>query len=194
MSDLQCPIRVLLVRHAEAEYESALLADTGGSLTPVGREQAREVGERLHGERVAVVVSSAMSRAVQTAELMAGVLDAHVLVREGLEEIGSGDFRGRPAEGELFDPTLNAWRAGDLEARVPGGESGQEAAARVWTVLDPLADRFRGETVVVVGHGGTMLAALVSAGLRPDGDFRIANGAVLAVEGDGDGWRIPDHS
>ena len=41
MSDLQCPARVFVARHGEAAYESALLSDAGGWLTPLGRLQAR---------------------------------------------------------------------------------------------------------------------------------------------------------
>ena len=100
MSDLQCPARVFLARHGEAEYETELLMDHGGSLTTTGRAQARELGEKLRSERIAHVYSSTMSRAVQTAELAAGVLGVEVTVREGLVELGArrgprGTGRGR---------------------------------------------------------------------------------------------------
>ena len=55
MTDLQCPARVFLARHAEAEYETELLMDHGGSLTTAGRAQARELGEKLRSERIAHV-------------------------------------------------------------------------------------------------------------------------------------------
>ena len=38
MSDLQCAARVFVARHGEAVYESELLSDAGGWLTPLGRE------------------------------------------------------------------------------------------------------------------------------------------------------------
>jgi phosphohistidine phosphatase SixA len=55
VSDLHCPARVLLARHGEAEYETPLLMNHGGSLTTAGRAQARELGERLREERIAHV-------------------------------------------------------------------------------------------------------------------------------------------
>lgn len=201
MSDLQCPARIVLARHAETEYESPLLLDHGGTLTPAGRDQARRLGDSLRGERVARVVSSTVSRAVQTAELAAGALGVDVVVREGLQEFASGEHRGRPAGRQLFDPVLDRWLGGDLEARIPGAESGVEVATRARAVLEDLADLHRGETLLVVGHGGTMLATLVGllgpAGLRGPGsaareDFRISYCECLTIEGDGDGWRLVD--
>ena len=64
VSDLQCPARVFLARHGETAYETELLMDHGGSLTALGRSQARELGEKLRAERIAHVYSSTVSRAV----------------------------------------------------------------------------------------------------------------------------------
>ena len=58
MTDLQCPARVFLARHGEAEYETELFMDHGGSLTARGRAQARELGESLWTERISRVVVS----------------------------------------------------------------------------------------------------------------------------------------
>ena len=55
MSSLQCPARILVARHGEAEDETELVSDDGGSLTALGRRQALELGELLRGERVARV-------------------------------------------------------------------------------------------------------------------------------------------
>ena len=71
MSDVHCPARIIVARHGEAEYERPEMNASGGSLTSLGREQARELGERLRSERVAGVVCSELSRAVQTAEIAA---------------------------------------------------------------------------------------------------------------------------
>ena len=96
MSDVHCPARIIVARHGEAEYETPEMNATGGSLTMLGREQARDLGERLRPERVAAVMCSELSRAVQTAEIAAGVLGLPVRVRERLHESPAGDYLGRP--------------------------------------------------------------------------------------------------
>ena len=146
MSDLQCPARVFLARHGEAAYETELLMDHGGSLTARGRAQARELGEKLRAEKIAHVYSSTISRAVQTAELAAAVLGVSVTVREGLVELALGEAYGRPAGTGMFVPELQAWVAGNVEAKTPGSESAVEIAARVRPVLDDIADQHRGES------------------------------------------------
>jgi 2,3-bisphosphoglycerate-dependent phosphoglycerate mutase len=190
VSDLQCAARIFLARHAEAEYEEETLVEQGGSLTAAGRTQARRLGERLSGQRVALVYSSTVSRAVQTAELAAGVLGAGVVVREGLAEFGPGEHRGAPAGQGLFDPVMEKWLAGDLDARVPGGESGREIAARVTGVLEDVSDRHRGESVLVVGHGGALVATLAALAPGALTDLAIDNCETFLLELDADGTRV----
>jgi broad specificity phosphatase PhoE len=192
VSDLHCPARLVVARHGEAEYETPEMNATGGSLTMLGRDQARELGERLRSERVAAVVCSELSRAVQTAEIAAAVLGLPVRVRERLQEFPAGDFLGRPFDHGFFDPMMKRWLAGYLEAGVPGGETGRQTADRVLVVLDELADRYRGETVLVVTHGGVILslwgALAPGAAAAPVSDG-VANGASYVFERDADGWR-----
>ena len=96
MSDLHCPARVIVARHGEAEYETDTMTESGGSLTDAGPGAgARRWATRLRGERVAGIVCSDLARAVQTAEIAAGVLGLPVKVREGLQEFAVGDFLGR---------------------------------------------------------------------------------------------------
>lgn len=193
MSDVHCPVRIILARHGQTEYETPEMNASGGSLTPLGRAQSRELGERLLGERVAGVMCSDLSRAVQTAEIAAAVLGLPVTVRERLHEYPAGDYLGRPYDAQFFDALVVSWLAGDLSVRVPGGESGDEVADRVLAVLDDVADRFRGETVLVVSHGGVILALMgrVAPGSpdAPPGGYDVANGSSYVLERDADGWR-----
>ena len=131
MSDLQCPARVFLARHGEAEYESPVMVNQGGSLTTLGRTQARELAEKLRGERIAHVYCSTISRAVQTAELAAGVLGVEVTVREGLGEFAVGEAYGKPAGTGIFVEEMQRWVAGDIDATYPGSESAAQVVARV---------------------------------------------------------------
>jgi 2,3-bisphosphoglycerate-dependent phosphoglycerate mutase len=190
MTDLQCPARVFLARHGQTEYETELLMDHGGSLTALGRAQARELGEKLRGERIAHVYCSTLSRAVQTAELAAGVLGVEVTVREGLVELGLGEAYGKPAGTGIFVDELQRWVAGDLDAAYPGSESARDIAARVVPVLEVLADQHRGEAILVVGHGGAMVATQAVLGPPPGLSWHVPNCAYVVLEGDADGWRI----
>ncbi|UYM05957.1 histidine phosphatase family protein [Solicola gregarius] len=193
MSDLQCASTLLIARHGEAEYETDRLTDAGGSLSLRGREQARELGTSLRGRRIAYVYCSPLARAVQSAEIAAGVLGVGVRVREGLQELTVGAYEGQPEDLSLFRETFEAWGAGDLSATYDGGESAERVVARVRGALESIVDLHRGETVLVVSHGGVMglvLPRLVSN--LPDAHAHgrvIPNGAVAELLADADDWR-----
>lgn len=194
MSSLHCPARILVARHGEAEYETETCSDDGGSLTSLGRGQARDLAGRLRGERVARVWTSPLSRAVQTAEIAAAGLGVEVVVREGLREYGVGSLAGTDGdEAAVLGPVFRAWADGDDAARIDGGERVGGIVARVEAVLDEVADAHPGETTLVVSHGGAILATLPQlVGLpRAYGlGVTMANCGVIELEKDAEGWRL----
>ena len=192
MTDLQCAARLFVARHGEAAYESDLLSDAGGWLTPVGRDQARELAGSMAGERIARVWTSDLARAVQTGEIVAARLGVDVVVRQGLREFGVGHAAGTDGDPDPFAETFAAWLDGDLAARIPGAESGTEVVRRYAAVLDEIADSHRGESVLVISHGGVMCMALSALAhnlaLSHSRDLPLPNCGVVAVEADADGW------
>ena len=116
MSDLHCPARIIVARHGEAEYESDDDDRRRAAASPrwAATRHARW-GSGCSGERVAGIVCSDLARAVQTAEIAAGVLDLPVKVREGLQEFPVGDFCGRPYDHAFFDAD-----GGGVAGRRPG--------------------------------------------------------------------------
>jgi probable phosphoglycerate mutase len=197
MSDLFCPVTVLAVRHAEARYDGTTLPGVpdGGTISEVGREQVATLVQRLRGRRVAAVVSSPYSRARDTAELIATALDAPLEVADELRELDAGELTHRP-HGEAIaqvDEVFDRWLHGDLAASCPGGETGAHLVTRVRSALEALADRFRGEAVVIVSHAGAMtlaLPAICGRSARELAARPLQNTALVELEGDADGWRL----
>jgi broad specificity phosphatase PhoE len=139
--------RAILVRHAESERNAAGTIGGDPELSPVGREQARRLAERL--PKVDLAVTSGLRRAVETAALAAPGAP-----RLDLRELGEIDFGSY--EGGTIEPYREwAWSAGPEEPCPGGGESRAAAVRRYvrgWrTVLGrPEA------TVLVVAHGLTV--------------------------------------
>jgi broad specificity phosphatase PhoE len=192
VSDLHCAATVLITRHGEAEDETGRPSDSGGSLTLAGRRESARLADSLGQRNVAMVYTSPLAQAVQTAEIVAGRLGCVVRVRAGLAELPLGDHSGRPGSPEPFARVLQRWRAGDLSAAHAGAEDGAATVARVQAVLEEVADLHRGETVLVVSHGSVM--SLVLAGLAADLPDDHAAGrpdpSCIPVElsADADGW------
>lgn len=186
--------RVLLARHGLADYESDLMSDDGGSLSPEGRAQARALGVAARDAGVTDVWCSPLSRAVQTAEIAAGVAGvSHVTVREGLREYGVGVHAGRPISEEprLLRPVFEAWLAGDDDAEIPGAERVADQVARMTAVLEEVAAT--GRTSVVVSHGGVVMItmpALTGAPRETAWDWVLPGGGHVVLERGGRGWTV----
>jgi len=188
MTALQCATTMVVARHGEAEYESELWGDHGGSLTHTGRRQAADLADRLRGQRIAHVWTSTMSRAVQTAEIVAAELGVGVTTREGLREFGVGEHEGAPRDEDPFVETYRGWLEGRVDTRLPGGETGREVADRFGEVLREIADLHPGETVVVVSHGGAIGLGVPAIARMQVPQTQLGNCDTVEVLADADAW------
>jgi broad specificity phosphatase PhoE len=122
---------IWLVRHGETEW-ARLGRHTGRTdvpLTELGREQARLVTARLAGVSFALVLSSPLARAFETA-LLAGFGD-RVEPDPDLVEWDYGAYEGRTtSEIRSATPGWSIWRQGPV-----GGETIDEVAARADRVI-----------------------------------------------------------
>jgi probable phosphoglycerate mutase len=136
-----------LVRHGETEW-SSLGRHTGRTdvpLTDVGRAQARSVARKLGGRDFALVLSSPLARALETARL-AGFAD-QVETSDDLMEWDYGADEGRTtAEIREERDGWTVWRDGPLD-----GETAAEVGARVDRVITRV--RAVDGDVLVFAHG-----------------------------------------
>jgi uncharacterized phosphatase len=173
---------LVLVRHGETEWNriGRVQGRTDIPLNATGREQARAAGRRLAGERFDAVVSSPLSRAADTARIIADELGLGEV--ELVDDLVERDYG--PAEG-MTDADVQAVFGGHLEAR----ESREATVARVKPALLAVAARHPGQRVLVVSHGG-VIGSLIRDATRwvwpPHGE-RIENGSdhVFRVTDDG---------
>ncbi len=147
-----------LIRHGQTDWNAQrrLQGATDIPLNDVGRGQARDAVDHLSGYEWDAIVSSPLSRAAETANLIADGLGLGVTRR--VPELTERSFG--PAEGLQAGPELEA-------LRIPGGyrgaESEDEAAARGLGALEALAEEFPGGRVLVVAHGTLLRVSLSRA-------------------------------
>lgn len=191
---LHCPSTLIVARHGEAEYPHHvdLVSDEGGRLTARGREQAAGLAASLTDRRVAIVYTSTRARAVETGGIAARALGVAARELAGLEEFSVGDLAGARFDDPRLTSTYAGWLAGELAHRIPGAESGQELVARFRDALNTIADLHRGETVLVISHGGVMSLGLPQVALGgPAGPpSPLANCAQVELSAGDDGWRL----
>ncbi|MBM6992062.1 MAG: histidine phosphatase family protein [Prevotella sp.] len=132
-----------LVRHGETIDNKAQImqGQTQGELNETGRQQARELSEKMRAERIDAFVSSDLHRSVETCEIIARPHQKPVVQTPLLRERDWGSFTGR------FIPDLKdvEW-PDDIETL-------EKMQSRARNFLTWLKVTYPDQTVLAVGHG-----------------------------------------
>lgn len=219
-------VRLVAMRHGQSQSNAdseqlgqpLLYGQSESPLTDLGRQQARDCAVELYGQlggdewlrrclvdprQLPVFIASPVSRASESAEVLAGYLKQKVAelgtpedslrlapflsvqTDPRLLETSFGRFETHPL-GDLereFPEFVSHWRppqglGTDFRHRFPGGESRADAMNRMTSFLDSLTLLYPGRTVCVMAHGESLMAAKGVLGLLPveDGKLRAQGG------------------
>ncbi len=162
-----CSLEFVLIRHGQTpgNGEKRYVGVLDQPLSDAGRVQAQAAG--VYGDVGRVYVST-LRRTHETAALM--FPNAEQVVVEGVQEMDFGVFAGRSPDEMVDDAQYRAWVDGECEGACPGGESQGAFTDRVCAALEELFAQAasRGEErLVMVAHGGTMMAFLDRYGGNP---------------------------
>ena len=145
---------IVLIRHGQTEWSAngRHTSYTDLPLTEEGERQARAVAAKLAGRSFAAVLSSPRKRALHTAEL-AGLRVTEVT--EDLAEWNYGEYEGiTTKEIRAGRPGWSLWTDG-----CPGGESPEQAGARLDRALARARELLAGGDVALVAHGHCLRVA-----------------------------------
>ncbi|WOC12091.1 histidine phosphatase family protein [Gordonia sp. MP11Mi] len=193
--------RLHLVRHGETTSNVMRILDTalpGASLTDFGARQGVRFGLEHPDGRPAVLAHSVANRARQTADMIASVWDADTVAVDGVHEVQVGDLEGKTdvESHKVFHDVVTRWHHGELDARLPGGESLEMLHERYLPVIDELTTKYvtgEGRDVYLVSHGAAI--RLIAAHLSGiDSEFALKNflpntGSIVLESGEG-GWTV----
>ncbi len=148
-----------LIRHGEAMSNISPViggqrGDTG--LSPLGVRQAEALRERLAtGDIPAeVLICSTLTRARQTAEIIAPALGLPIIADDEVQELRPGAADGLTLEEMAERYGLPDFEADPYRPFAPGGESWAQFLLRVGTALNRIANAHAGKRIAVVCHGG----------------------------------------
>lgn len=153
-------MRLAIVRHAATQGNLERRYVGRGTDEPLAQLGLQQCAQATWLPEADPVYASPMLRARQTAR--ACFPQARIVCVAGLEEYDFGAFEGRSADEMVDDAAYRAWVDSGCVARCPGGESRAEYMARTNGALVRLLREVsaRGEEqLVVVAHGGTIMAA-----------------------------------
>ena len=171
---------MLLIRHCQSSGQ-----DPDAALTEIGRKQAEALARFLSDYPIDMIVSSSYARAQQSIEPFAATVGLPVHLDHRL------------IERTLSESPIDNWREvvrdsfGDLELRIPGGESAREVLDRGWAAITELIDGGH-QLPIAVTHGN--LLSLILNSLDPNFGYAgwesLSNPDVFALKEASDGRLI----
>ena len=141
-------------------------------LTEIGRDQARKAGFALHrlGVTPSLILTSPLSRTIETAELVNARFGLEVRTEPGLLERRLGAWNGQSIKST--QPPLAAG------VTPPGGESNAVFQGRVLAAFRALAPLYARWPLIVSSRG---VARILMEHAGRDGGSILPNGAILRI-------------
>jgi probable phosphoglycerate mutase len=205
MSNLNSPIRVVLWRHGQTDWnvENRFQGHSDIPLNRVGEYQVKQAAEVLVGLKPNRIVSSDLIRAQSTAAALAELTNLQVEINSGLRETNGGLWEGKTAPENRTshkDLFTNWYEGGDEPAGVTG-ERRSDVAKRAVEVIERETANFAG-TIVFVTHGGTVRSILGSILNLPIAQWGVIGGLSnacwsvleLTKHHTGSRWYLAEHN
>jgi len=151
---------LLVVRHGETEWNlcGRQQGHLDSPLTKMGVKQAEALAGALVEREIAVLYSSDLGRALQTAQPISEKLSLNIIRDERLRERHLGPMQGmtmKAFEAQYPEAAL-AVKTGDLDYVLPRGESIRQHYRRCCDCAEDLAERHPGVSILLVCHGGVL--------------------------------------
>jgi len=181
--------RVYIVRHGETEWnaEGRIQGHTDVSLSDQGRRQAEALARRLAEVPFDIAYSSDLVRANETAQIILGERGISLRPTAQLREYHKGVFEGLTVHeySKRYPDMYQASLINDLDFAPTGGETIRQTSARMAGFVAELRENHLEDTVLIVGHGGSLrsvIVALMGLPLEANWKFVMGNSALSIFE------------
>lgn len=156
---------IFLARHGESDWNVAkrFQGHSDRPLTELGREQAHALADLIASEEIEAVYTSPLSRARETAEIVAARVGLEPVALAELREVDTGSWSGlsRADVEARFPEGFTRWRSGG--SGWEDGETYEEMAERVIGALRTIAEDHPDGRVLIISHGGPIRAIHAAA-------------------------------
>lgn len=180
-----------LLRHGQTDWNINFLLQgvTDIPMNQTGIEQVKLAAQAIRAEDWDVVLTSPLSRARQTAEIIAS--------QHGYTEIIEQELLIERSFGEAEGLSHEQWRAkySNLDV-IPGGESRTQLADRSRLLLETISQELAGKRVLAISHGALIraLIAIASNNELPRDGERLGNASLNVVKHIDNSWQVVNYS
>ena len=178
-------MKLYLVRHGETVQNRAnvIQGQQPGELSPLGLQQRERLAERLRTLHFDAIYSSDLKRTRDTlVPYLTAVGEPVVTYSELIRERAFGDLEGFP--GEKYVELLHQAGMSRVEYRPPNGENFHDLKARTDSFVKSIQEQHRGESILLMTHGGTirtLLAFLLNRSVEDLLAMEIRNTSISTV-------------
>jgi len=182
-------LKLYLVRHGESAWNVKHLytGRTDVPLSELGERQAERLGDKLSTWDIQAIYASPLQRAQQTARPAAELKGLPLRLDSRLEEIHHGAWEGNPANviREQFADEYLVWRTQPHRVKMPDGESLEDVALRVASLLQDILSEHADGNIVIVSHDAVLRVIVMQSllmGLEYFWRWRFDNAALSMLE------------
>ena len=171
--------RFWLIRHGALveEARNRCYGTLDFALSETGRAQIARAAEYLAKEPITAIYTSSLSRAVESARIIAEPSATPIYLAPDLREMNFGDLEGLTYDeiATRHPEVYRRWMNAPTDVLFPNGESFSEMRVRVLRAFAAIQAETEGQTVAIVTHGGVIRILIGWALQMPDNClFRLA--------------------
>ncbi|MGR8942205.1 MAG: histidine phosphatase family protein [Gammaproteobacteria bacterium] len=159
-------LKIYLLRHGETTYSQrgAYCGILDAALTAEGKQMAHYFAEAYRSIPWDGVYVSPMKRAIETAQPLCDALGLSMQIRDGLREIGYGEWEDREQDDVKthYEQDYLRWQTDPAWNPPTGGETAIQIAARALPVITEIDSTYKSGNVLVVSHKATIRIILCS--------------------------------
>lgn len=154
-------MKIIIVRHGETKENVAevIQGQSHGTLSKAGLEQAKKVGDRLKNEKIDVIYTSDLKRALNTAkEIHKHHPKIPLIKRKEIREMDYGNLQGKQKE------EINYYYHKENDPdyfKKNNVESFESVYNRVNKFLQEIMKKHKEENMVIVSHAVTIKAIIL---------------------------------
>lgn len=148
-------MKILITRHGQTDWnlQKKVQGQVDIPLNDEGRNEAREIHEKLKSEKIDLIISSPLGRAKETAEIIRGDRDIKITLDERIIERAYGINEGKMRV-EFDFAGFWDW---DANKNIEEVEKIQDFYSRVYGFLDEIIKEYKDKTILLVSHAGTSI-------------------------------------
>ncbi|MFA6322336.1 MAG: histidine phosphatase family protein [Candidatus Buchananbacteria bacterium] len=147
-------VKIIFESHATTLDNEAHLASGhfDVELSDLGRQQAKDLGQRYNAADLAAIFCSDLKRSYQTAEIAFAGKNIKIIKDARLRECDYGDWQRKPSE------MIEAMKSQHISVPFTNGQSYEQTTQNMKEFLQWLEKNYDTQTVLIIGHRATQYA------------------------------------